>query len=113
MKTKEVETVTNTLRELNESYSDFLNALKGTVKEVKATRKLWRAGNKSRLIKLGLTLITLPEPTPISETVGTCFVAAGVIQKAIQNRSIYNEDVNKTFQKIMKDLWTTQQSLLI
>ena len=65
--------VANTLNELSGSYSDLLNAIRGTVKEVKTARKLWRDGNKSRLIKLGLTLICFPEPTPISETVGAFF----------------------------------------
>jgi hypothetical protein len=55
------------------------------VNEVKRTKKLWRSGNKSRLIKLGVALIVFPELAPISETVGACFVAAGMIQKGVQS----------------------------
>ena len=92
------------LSELSESYCDLLNTVNGTIKELKATRKLWKSGNESKLIKLGLALIVFPEPTPISETVGACFVAAGAIQKGIRSQTIYVEDVSKTFQNVFKEL---------
>lgn len=113
MKTEKIKTAATALNELNESSIDLLNAVKETTKEVKDIKKLWRDGNKSRLIKLGLTLIVFPEPTPISETVGVCFVAAGAIQKGIQSRTIYIEDINKTFQNILKEVWTTKHNLRI
>ena len=86
-----------------------MNFLHRTVSEVKRTKKLWRSGNKSRLIKLGVALIVFPEPTPISETVGACFVAAGMIQKGVQSRSIYVEDIGKTFQNTVKEVLSTKQ----
>lgn len=64
MKTEKIKTAATALNELNESSIDLLNAVKETTKEVKDIKKLWRDGNKSRLIKLGLTLIVFPEPTP-------------------------------------------------
>ncbi len=94
--------------ELSGSYLDLMNSLHGTVNEVKRTKKLWRSGNKSRLIKLGVALIVFPEPTPISETVGACFVAAGMIQKGVQSRSIYVEDIGKTFQNTVKEVLSTK-----
>ena len=113
MKTDEITTMANTLKELNESYVDLLQSVKGTIEEVKSTKKLWRDGNQSRLIKLGLALIVFPEPTPISETIGTCLVAAGAIQKGIRSRTLYVEDMYKTFQDVLKDAWTTKQRLRI
>jgi len=113
MKPDEMKTVADALKELNESYADILQAVKGTVKEVKTTRQLWRDGNKSRLIKLGLALIVFPEPTPISETIGTLLVAAGAVQEGVRRRQIYVEDVYKTFQSTFKDVWTTKDSLRI
>jgi len=113
VKTEKIKTAATALNELNESSIDLLNAVKETTKEVKDIKKLWRDGNKSRLIKLGLTLIVFPEPTPISETIGMCFVAAGAIQKGIQSRAIYIEDVNKTFQTMLKEVWTTKHNLRI
>jgi len=78
MKTDEVKTIVNTVKEMNESYVDLIQSVKGMIKEAKSTkqlwRELWRDGNEPRLIKLGLTLIVFPEPTPISETVGTCLL---------------------------------------
>ncbi len=113
MKTDEMKTMVNTLKELNESYVDLLQAVKGTIKEVKTTKQLRRDGNNSKLIKLGLALIVFPEPTPISETVGTVLIATGTVQEGIRSRTLYMEDVYKTFQDLLKDVWTTQHSLRI
>jgi hypothetical protein len=99
------------LNELNESYSDLFGALKGTTRDVEAAKKLWRTGNNSRLIKIGVALIVFPEPTSISDCVGACFVAAGAVQKGIQNRAIFLEDVTKTFKNTLKDVWTVKHSL--
>jgi len=110
---EEVESTSDTVKELNRSYVDLLYAVKGTAKELKAAKKLWRGANRSRLVKLGLTLIMFPEPTPISETIGTCLVTAGAIQKGIRSRTIYVEDVYKTFQDILKDVRTTKDSFRI
>jgi hypothetical protein len=113
MKTNEVKTMVNTVKEMNESYVDLLQSVKGTIREAKSTRQLWRDGNEPRLIKIGLTFIVFPEPTPISETVGTCLLAAGVVQKGIRSRAIYVEDLYKTFQDVFEDLRTTKYNLRI
>lgn len=104
MKIEEIKNAVSALNELGESHRDMLNAMNGAVKELKTTKKLWKTGNDSKLIKLGLALIVFPEPTPISETVGACFVAAGMIQKGVRSRSIYVEDVGKTFQQVFKEM---------
>ena len=104
MKTEEMKTAVSALNELSESYCDMLKTVNGAVKELKTTKRLWKNGNESKLIKLGLALIVFPEPTPISETVGACFVAAGVIQKGVRSRAIYIEDVGKTFQRVFKEM---------
>ena len=111
MKTEEIKSATKALNELNESYSDLFGALKGTARDVEAAKKLWRTGNNSRLIKIGVALIVFPEPTSISDCVGACFVAAGAVQKGIQNRAIFLEDVTKTFKNTLKDVWTIKHSL--
>jgi hypothetical protein len=111
MKTEEIKSATKALNELNERYSDLFGALKGTARDVEAAKKLWRAGNNSRLIKIGVALIVFPEPTSISDCVGACFVAAGAVQKGIQNRAIFLEDVTRTFKKTLKDVWAVKNSL--
>jgi hypothetical protein len=113
MKTEQAKIAIKALNELNESYIDLLGAIKGTANTAEATKKLCREGNKSRLIKIGVSLIFFPEPTPISETIGVCFIAAGAVQKGIQNRAIYLEDITKTFKSTLKDVWETKQSLRI
>jgi len=111
MKTNDMKATVNALNELNESYVDLIQAMKGTIKEVKTTRRLWQDGKKSRLIKLGLALIVFPEPTPISETIGTFLVAAGAVQAGIRHRTIYVENVYKSFKDTLKEMRTIKDSL--
>jgi hypothetical protein len=113
MKPEQVKNTTKALKELNESYIDLLGSIKGTAKAAEATKKLWREGNKSRLIKIGLSLVVFPEPTPISETIGACFIAAGAVQKGIQSRAIYLEDITKTFKSTLQDVLAINQSLRV
>ena len=104
MNTNDMKATVNALNELNESYVDLIQAMKGTIKEVKTTRQLWQDGKKSKLIKLGLALIVFPEPTPISETIGTFLVAAGAVQAGIRRRTIYVENVYKSFKDTLKEM---------
>jgi len=113
MKAEESKTAATALHELSESSIDLLNAMKETTGELKAIKKLWREGNKSRLIKLGMTIFFFPEPTPVCEIIGAGIMAAGAIQKGIQSRTIYVEDINKTFQKTLKEVLTTKHNLRI
>ncbi len=113
MKPEQAKITAEALKELSEIYSDTIGAVKSTSKATANTKKLWREGNKSRLIKIGLSLIVFPEPTPISETVGACFIAAGAVQKGIKSRAIYMEDITKAFKNTMKDVLATNQSLRV
>jgi hypothetical protein len=113
MNPEQAKTAAKALKELNESYIDLLGAIKGTVNTAEATKKLWRGGNNSRLIKIGVAFIFFPEPTPISETIGACFIAAGAVKNGIQNRAIYLEDITKTFKSTLKDVLETHNSMQI
>jgi hypothetical protein len=113
MKLEQAKTASKALNELSESYIDLLGAVKSTANAAEATKKLWREGNKSRLIKIGVSLIVFPEPTPISETLGACLVAAGAVQKGIKNRAIYLEDITKTFKSTLHDVLETSQHLRV
>lgn len=110
MKSEEVKTATKALSGLTESYSDLLGSLRDTNSGAEAAKKLWRAGNKSKLIKIGLAVIMFPEPTPISPCVGACFVVAGAIQKGIQNRALFLEDVTSSFRSTLRDVWAIKSS---
>jgi hypothetical protein len=107
MNPEQVKATTEALKELSESYVDVIGAVKSTANAAADTKKLWREGNKSRLIKIGLSLIVFPEPTPISETIGACFIAAGAVQKGIKSRAIYLEDITKTFKSTLHDVLET------
>ena len=113
MKREEAKQATKALTELAESYKDLYSGMKGTSREVAATKKLWREGNKSKLIKIGIALIIFPDPSPVGEIVGAGFLAAGAIQKGIQNKSLYVGDIKKTFESTLKEVCSTKHNLRI
>ena len=78
-------------------------------KDLRSVKKLWRNGSKSNLIKLAFTLITFPEPTPISETLGAAILVAGLVQKRIRKSTLYVEDVYKMFQEVNNDIMKIRQ----
>src|SRR5665647_1252710 len=102
---------TKALTELTESYKDLYHGVKGASREVAATKKLWREGNKSKLIKIGVACIMFPDPSPVGEIIGAGFIAAGLVQKGIQNRTLYIGDLKKTFESTLRELNSTQSNL--
>jgi hypothetical protein len=99
--------------ELTESYRDLYKGIKSTAREAAATKKLWREGNKSRLIKIGVALILFPDPSPVGDIVAAGFLAAGAIQKGIQNQSFYVGDIKKTFDSTLKEVCSAKHNLRI
>ena len=104
MKTEELKNVVDVLRELGSSYEESLDAMSGVAKELRSASRLWRKGDKSNLIRLGLTLIAFPEPTPISETLGAVVLSVGIIQTKMRQSALYIEDIYTTFQGVIWDL---------
>jgi hypothetical protein len=113
VKTTELRTIVTALRELGLSYEDTLEAMKGFAENLRSTRSLWRDGDKSRLVKIGLALIACPEPTPISETLGVFVLSLGIIQNKRKNSTLHMEDVYKTFQDVNRSLLITRQELFL
>jgi len=72
------------LQELGLSYKETIEVLHEMSKDMNIAQKLWRGEQKSKLIKLAISLITFPEPTPISETVGAAVLVAGLVQNRIK-----------------------------
>jgi hypothetical protein len=103
MKKEEAKTMATGLSELSESCADLAAAVKGTTGTVERTKKLWRDGRRSTLIKVGLALIAFPDPT-ISDVVGSALVAAGLVQEGIRRQTLHVDDVYKTFQQTMSEL---------
>lgn len=102
---------TKALYELTESYSELHKAIKSTAKETAKTKKLWREGNKSNLIKIGMACIMFPDPSPVGEIIGAGFLIAGAVQKGIQKRTLYVSDLKKNLDSTLKELNSTQCNL--
>jgi hypothetical protein len=111
LKTEEAKAMAKTLNELNESYADFLQSLNGTIREIKASKKLWNGGDKPWLIRLGLALIVFPEPV-LSDVLGSLLIAAGTVQEGIRRRALHVEDIPKTFQNVMKELRASEEHIV-
>lgn len=65
MEIEKIRNATKALNELGECGKDLHSALKDTARQVAATKKLWREGNKSKLIKIGVACIMFPDPSPV------------------------------------------------
>jgi hypothetical protein len=96
--------VAQTATEVSQSHKDMCTALCDTKELAIVNRKLWKEGNKSKLIQIGIALIVFPEPTPISEIVGVGFLAAGAVQKGIKNQYTYMEDIPKSLKSAFNEI---------
>ncbi|HSQ49285.1 MAG TPA: hypothetical protein VLL96_06365 [Candidatus Deferrimicrobiaceae bacterium] len=96
------------LYELSESYVELHKAIKNTAQVTAQSKKLWREGNKSNLIKIGIACIMFPDPSPVTEIIGAGFIVAGAVQKGIQKRTLYVSDLKKNIENIQRDLKVTQ-----
>lgn len=110
MEIEKIRNATTALNELAESGKDLHSALKSTARQVAATKKLWREGNKSKLIKIGVACIMFPDPSPIGEIIGAGLIAAGLVQKGIQ-KALSIGDLKKTFESTLRELNSTQSNL--
>jgi len=111
LKLEDAKTAIKALSEVTEGQKESYGIISDVGKHAEDTKKLFREGNQSKLIKLGVALIVFPEPTPISEIVGGSMVAAGAIKKGIQNRAAFAEDIGKDFKKALRDLSLTRDLL--
>ncbi|MEM4703844.1 MAG: hypothetical protein QXJ02_02095 [Candidatus Bathyarchaeia archaeon] len=98
-----VKVMIDALNEMSESYSDLAHVMKSTADTAKSAKQLWRSKNNSLLIKLGLAMIAFPDPT-ISDILGAALIAAGTVQMGLKKRTMYVEDIFKTFQNTLHDL---------
>ena len=110
---EKVKQTTNAFYELSESYSELHRAIKSTARESAKTKKLWREGNKSSLIKIGMACIMFPDPSPVGEIIGAGFLVAGAVQKGIQKRALYVSDLKKNLDNALKELNSTKCNLRI
>ena len=104
---------TKALHELTETYMETYHALKNTTRDTKHSKKLWREGNKSDLIKIGIACIVFPDPSPVGEIIGSGFLVAGAIQKGIQNRAAYVGDIKKSVESTLREINRTKANLRI
>ena len=106
---KELKRMAVILQELGLSYEETSEVIHEMSKDVNKTKNLWRGEQKSKLIKLAISLITFPEPTSISETVGAAVLVAGLVQNRIKKSTLHVEDVYKTFQDVNNDILKIRQ----
>jgi hypothetical protein len=99
------------LHALSECYAETYSTIRSTGKEAARAKKLWREGNKSSLIKIGVACVVFPEPTPISEMIGAGLIVAGAVQQGIKNRALFVGDIKKNLELTLRQLSCTQDSI--
>ena len=109
MKPEELKNVATMFRELGLSYEETLDAMRRVAKDSHFAGRLWKDGDKARLVKAGLALIVFPEPTPISETLGACVLSLGLIESRMKRSALHVEDVYTTFQEVIGNLQTIRR----
>ena len=108
---EKLKTLRDSVKELSLSYAETLEDFKGFSECLKLTKNLWKEHDKSKLVKIGLTLIAFPEPTPITEIAGASILSIGLVKQKMINNSLHIEDIYKTFQNVFKNLREIQQNL--
>ena len=110
MKTEEFKALTTSIKETSKNHVDMASSIGTAANSAGATKKLWKSGNTSFLIKAGLALIVFPEPV-VSDMLGTALLAAGAVQEGIKRQSIFLDDLPKAFKSAMKDLKSIKESI--
>ena len=110
MKAEEFRALTSSIKEMSKDRVDMARSIGTAANGASATKKLWKSGNKSLLIKAGLALVIFPEPV-VSDMLGTALLAAGAVQEGIKRQSIYLDDLPKAFKSAIKDLKSTKESI--
>jgi hypothetical protein len=103
MKAEEVKALTESVKEIGRDHVALAKSASSLSNGADAVKKLWRKGNKSILIKAGLSLIVFPEPV-VSDILGTALLAAGAVHEGIKRQSIYLDDLPKALKSAIKDL---------
>jgi len=99
--------VIGALEELAKAYAELLKSMSDLRGEIRALRRaLFRSERGSRLIKAGLFLIWLPEPTEVSTAIGACMIAIGKAKQAIDKRRIYIDDIPKALREALEETET-------
>jgi hypothetical protein len=112
MKKEEIETVALMLRELGVSYKETASVMSELTRELRSSRHLWKRDNGSTLVKVGLTLIAIPDPFIVTDVLGAALVTASVLQTKVKNSRLHVEDVYKTFPKVLRKLDAIRQNLV-
>jgi hypothetical protein len=104
LKTNELRNMGTAMRELGAYYQEALGEMNVTAEDLALVKRLWKTGGESKLIKMGLALITFPEPTPLSETIGALVLSLGLIQKKRSQSILHIDDVYTAFQDVFEGL---------
>ena len=110
MKAEEFKALTASIKQMSKDHVNMASSIGTAADSASATKKLWRSGNKSFLIKAGLALVIFPEPV-VSDMLGTALLAAGAVQEGIKRQSTYLDDLPKAFKSAIKDLKTAKESI--
>ncbi len=94
-----------------QNQKDAIAAIEQTKRCALSNHRLWKEGNKSKLIQIGMALVAFPEPTPITVIIGSGFIAAGAVQQGIKSQSIYMEDIPRSLNNTFREVCSVRNNL--
>ncbi len=106
---KSLEERAKTLEEFGKTQSD-LSRINTSIR--KLTGKPETTEEKSKLIKLGTSLILFPEPTEISDVIGLAMITAGLLETKFKKRPLTLYDTKREFGDTLKELQKLRQSMI-
>lgn len=114
---KDSKKIVKSLNERAETLEDF-GRTHGGLSQIntsinKLTGKPETSEEKSKLVKLGTSLILFPEPTPVTDVIGIAMITAGLLEKRYKKRPLTIYDTKKEFAESIKELQKLRQSSVV
>jgi hypothetical protein len=114
MKTPKTDHAITAAKELSESFRDtatILSSFQSTMNEADNLYDHGYGGAGRSMIKMGVTLVMIPEPFLVTDIAGCGIIAAGLLYNKAVPPPIYIDNVLETIQKQINEIHTTGENL--
>ena len=108
IKKEDIRKITSSLEERAKTLDEFGKIQNGLSKTATSLNEMFgkpeTMDEKSKLIKIGTTLILIPEPTPITPVVGAAMIGAGLLESKFKKKPLTIYQTRKEFAETLKEL---------
>jgi len=108
VKKENIRKITASLDERAKTLEEFGKTQNGLSKMTTSLNKMSgkpeTMDEKSKLIKIGTSLILFPEPTEISDVIGAAMITAGLLESKFKKKPLTIYETRKEFAETLKEL---------